>query len=171
MIKIVFTGPECSGKTTLSVEISKEFRAPLVKEYARDYLENIKREYNYNDLVQIAKGQLKSEQDYAKKTNQLLICDTNLQVIKIWSKIKYAKCDSFILNNLDSEAYYVLCYPDFPWEYDPLRENEHDRIKLAKYYHQDLIENNYKFIIARGNHRKRISFVKSAINKMISRSF
>ena len=171
MIKIVFTGPECSGKTTLSIEIAKQFNAPLVQEYAREYLENIKRDYNYNDLIQIAKGQLKIEQEYSKKTNQLLICDTNLQVIKIWSQIKYAKCDSFILKNLDTEAYYVLCYPDFPWEYDPLRENEHDRIKLAKHYHQDLIENNYKFIIARGSHKKRTSFVKSVINKMIIQSF
>ena len=55
--------------------------------------------------------------------------------------------------------------------HDQLRENEHDRTKLAKHYHQDLIENNYKFIIARGSYKKRISFVKSVINKMIIQSF
>jgi len=167
MIKIVFTGPESSGKTTLSTEIAKKFNVPLAQEYARDYLKKINREYNYTDLVKIAKGQLKIEQECAKKTKQLLICDTNLQVIKIWSQIKYNKCDSFILKNQDTEAYYVLCYPDFPWEYDPLRENKNDRMKLLRHYHKDLIENNYKFMLARGNHKKRMSLVESKINEMI----
>ena len=29
----------------------KTINAPLAQEYAREYLENIKRDYNYNDLI------------------------------------------------------------------------------------------------------------------------
>ena len=61
--KIVFTGPECSGKTTLSNAIAKKLNAPLVKEYAREYLNNLNREYSYPDLLKIAKGQLKLEKN------------------------------------------------------------------------------------------------------------
>tara|TARA_Y100001968_G_C19442492_1_gene763343 strand:+ start:1256 stop:1762 length:507 start_codon:yes stop_codon:yes gene_type:complete len=168
MIKIIFTGPECSGKTTLSTEIAKKFHAPLVKEYARDYLKHLNRPYNYNDLLEIAKGQLKLEKIASKKNPPLIVCDTNLQVIKTWSQIKYLKCDPFILKNQDPNAYYILCYPDVPWEKDPLRENQNNRLELFQYYHQDLTNNKYKFIIARGTHQNRMTFLESKILKMIS---
>ena len=57
MIKIVFTGPECSGKTTFSQLIAKKYNAPLVQEYAREYLNKLQHPYGYNDLLKIAKGQ------------------------------------------------------------------------------------------------------------------
>ena len=53
MKKVVFTGPECSGKSTLSSAIANKFNLPLVKEYAREYLNNLNREYNYSDLIKI----------------------------------------------------------------------------------------------------------------------
>jgi len=167
MIKIVFTGPECTGKTTLSSEIAQKFNAPYVREYAREHLSKIGGNYNYHDLVKIAKGQLKIEKEYAKKAKNLLICDTNLQVIKIWSQIKYTKCDAFILNNQDTSAYYMLCYPDFPWVHDSLRESRNDRIKLFQHYYNDLIKQNCKFTIVHGSHKKRMSFLDSKIKKMM----
>ena len=101
--KIVFTGPECSGKTTLSNAIAKIINAPIVNEYAREYLHDLDREYSYSDLLKIAKGQIELEesQKYSKSNSGVIICDTNLQVIKIWSQIKYSKCDTFILKNQD----------------------------------------------------------------------
>ena len=97
MKKIVFTGPECSGKTKLSQEIAKHFNFIWIEEYARKYLNKVQSTYEYSDFKKIAKGQLELEKK--TKKNQFLICDTNLQVIKLWSIIKFGKCDPFILNN------------------------------------------------------------------------
>ena len=98
MKHVVFTGPECSGKTTLSKKIAKTFNLPLVEEYARSYLKNLNRAYEYSDLTNIAKGQIDAENKQKKNSDKkVLICDTNLQVIKIWSEVKYSKCDSFII--------------------------------------------------------------------------
>ena len=167
MIKIVFTGPECSGKTTFSKLIAKKYNAPLVQEYAREYLNNLQHPYGYNDLLQIAKGQLQQEKLHQKKANNLLICDTNLQVIKIWSKLKFKKCDPFILNNQDLNAYYILCYPDIKWEYDPLRENPNDRTKILQEYQKELITQKQKFITLKGSYQDRLESLTSKIDKMI----
>ena len=169
MKKIVFTGPECSGKTTLSQAIAEKFNLPIVEEYARKYLTQLKSRYEYEDLVKISKGQLKLEEKIIQLNpkKKTLICDTNLQVIKLWSFIKYSKCDSFILKNEDANAYYVLCYPDFNWEYDPLRENKNNRLEIFKKYHEDLINNKRKFIIASGLHQQRMALVSNQIMKMI----
>ena len=87
--KIVLTGPECSGKTTLSTDIATRFNLPIVKEYARSFLTKINRPYKYEDLLRIAKKQLEEEnqKSNSKSKKQLIICDTNLQVIKLWSLI------------------------------------------------------------------------------------
>ena len=81
MKKIVFTGPESSGKTTISQAVAKKYNLPIVEEYARKYLTKLNRQYKYEDLIEIAKGQLKSEEK--KSDNEIIICDTNLQVLKI----------------------------------------------------------------------------------------
>ena len=38
MLKIIVTGPESSGKTTLCKALSKHYKLPFTKEYARKYL-------------------------------------------------------------------------------------------------------------------------------------
>ena len=39
-LKIAFTGPESSGKTTLSEWVSQTYNMDLVEEYAREYLKD-----------------------------------------------------------------------------------------------------------------------------------
>ena len=86
---------------------------------------------------------------------------------EITLETKYFKCDEWILKNEDSLAYYVLCSPDFKWHYDSLRESKNDRNQLFKKYHEDLIINSRRFIIAQGSHAKRMSSIEPIIRKMI----
>ena len=165
MINIVFTGPVSSGKTTISESVAQKFNLPIVEEYARKYLTELNRAYIYDDLLEIAKGQLKAEKKHSQ--SQLIICDTNLQVIKIWSQIKYNRCHSFILDNQDANCFYLLCSPDFKWEYDPLRENKNNRYQLFEKYHEDLIKNQYDFKIIKGSHENRMKLVSDLIGKII----
>ena len=84
MLKIIVTGPESSGKTTLCKALSKHFKISYSKEYAREYLEKLNRDYTQEDLIKIAKGQLHAE-------NGIQLLDTDLITIKIWSKYKSLK--------------------------------------------------------------------------------
>ena len=58
MLKIVITGPESSGKTTLAQALAAHYRVPWVAEYARDYLERLTQPYQEKDLLAIAQGQM-----------------------------------------------------------------------------------------------------------------
>ena len=62
MLKIIVTGPESSGKTTLCKALSEHYNLPFTKEFAREYLTDLGKNYLQEDLLEIAKGQLKSEQ-------------------------------------------------------------------------------------------------------------
>ena len=147
MLKIIATGPESSGKTTLCKALSKHFNLPFSKEYAREYLDALNRDYNQEDLLKIAKGQLKSEQN-----TQLL--DTDLITIKIWSKYKYGSCDKWILEQIEKQKsenrFYLLCKPDITWEADPLRENPTNRNELFKIYKKELESLGHKYFIIKG---------------------
>ena len=54
-LKIAFTGPESSGKTTLAKWLSEELSAVCCDEFARKYLEK-KERYYQKDLTEIARA-------------------------------------------------------------------------------------------------------------------
>jgi len=157
MLKIIATGPESSGKTTLCKALSKHFNFPFSKEYAREYLEKINKDYNQDDLLKIAKEQLKSEQN-----TQLL--DTDLITIKIWSKYKYGSFDKWILEQIEKQKsenrFYLLCKPDIPWHADAQRENPYEREEIFEIYKKELEYLGHNYFIVEGEERKEKSISK-----------
>jgi NadR type nicotinamide-nucleotide adenylyltransferase len=156
--RIVITGPESCGKTTLALQLAKHFKAPLIKEYAREYLNQKKGVYEQDDLLAIAKGQIQQEESILQNFNQeFLFLDTDLITIKIWSQEKYESCDPWIKTQIKERHYdlYLLCKPDLPWTYDPLRENAHNRSKLYKLYETQLYtyKKNFKAVSGLGQAR------------------
>jgi len=140
MKKIVLTGPESSGKTTIAQRLAMEFNAPLVTEYARTYLNHLKRPYEKSDLWEIAQGQLLAEKEDIDNNAHYLVCDTDLLTILIWSEEKYGSVDPRISEALAQQQadLYFLLQPTLPWTYDPQRENPTDRNRLFHIYRNKL---------------------------------
>ena len=157
----VFTGPESSGKTTLATKVSELKKGIYIPEAARDYLTNLGREYTINDLLEIAKLQYKLQEE-AKQNGDKIICfDTDLLTIKIWSEWKYGTCNPWILDRLyaNSNSIYILCKPDFPWQYDDLRENPNDREELFNLYQKELELFNFPYQIVTGTLQERAASI------------
>jgi nicotinamide riboside kinase len=123
MLKIILTGPESCGKTTLARQPAAHFNAPLVEEYAREFFEKKGTpQYKERDLVKIAIGQIKAEKKVLEAVNQqvtqkekaekdaFLICDTDVLTIKIWSEEKYGHCDGWIIEQM-SDAEFQMPNP------------------------------------------------------------
>ena len=166
-MKIVFTGPECSGKTDLSLKIAEKYSFGYVREVAREYLDLRNNTYNYEDLSEIAKLQVAEEKRIGLDYN-FICADTDLLTIVIWSEEKYNRVDPIIteLWKADFAEMYFLCSPDIPWTYDPQRENPHDRDRLFDIHQTILKENNLPFQIISGDFENRISLVTQIINRM-----
>ncbi len=161
MKKIVITGPESSGKSTLSKHLSESLFIPHVREYAREYIDSLNREYNEEDLVQIAKGQLGLEEDIISQTPSYLICDTDLLTIKVWSEYKYGSCDLEIIELLKNNLpdLYLLASPDFPWKEDSQRENPNNRDELFSIYKEEIINLGVPFVVLSGSESDRLERV------------
>lgn len=162
MKKISILGPESSGKTTLAIGLSKLLKEEYVKEYAREYLKK-KQKYTIEDLNKIAFEQWKKIKKKESKVKNYLITDTCIMDIKIWSEIKYNKCNQSIKSKANKEFFdfYLLCKPDFPWVKDPLRENQNKRDKLFSAFKIALKKKKAYFKIIKGNHLNRL---RSALN-------
>ena len=121
------------------------------------YLDTLNRDYNQGDLLKIAKGQLKSEQN-----TQLL--DTDLITIKIWSNYKYGNCDKWILDEIEKQKsenrFYLLCTADIPWEADTQRESPNNREKLFELYKEEIASLGHDYFIVEGEERKEKSISK-----------
>lgn len=163
MFKIIVTGPESSGKTFLCEALSQHFKINLSEEYAREYLYSLKRNYTQNDLLKIAKKQLKEEKDK-------MLLDTDLITIKIWSNYKYGNCNNWILEQIEKQKkenrFYLLCQPDIKWEEDPLRESPKNRTELFEIYEKELKILDHDYYIIKGENR-----TKKAISKILSKNF
>jgi NadR type nicotinamide-nucleotide adenylyltransferase len=157
--RIAITGPESTGKSQLAEALALHYATVWVQEYARNYIERLNRPYTYDDILIIAREQLKNENDTARNANQLLFCDSDFTVTKIWCEFKYQKCHAWIIDQFKSHQYdlYLLCDVDIPWEPDPQREHPEHRNILFSYYKNELASAHYNFRIVSGMGEKRLN--------------
>ena len=153
--KIVIIGPESTGKTSTCKHLAEKYNTIFIKEHARKYLSNLDKKYNYNDLKNIAKEQIKQEEKAILGKHKIIFYDTNILTIKIWSNFKYKKCDPFITEQANKKKYdlYILCNNDITWQYDILRENKNERKKIFDIYLHELKNKNFKILKKTGMQR------------------
>jgi nicotinamide riboside kinase len=166
--KIVITGPESSGKSTLSKLLAKEFGTSYLEEYARTYIETLDRPYQFEDVLTMAKEQLRQEKELDGK---LIFLDTDLTVYAIWIKEKYKQEIDWIEDHLNQAKakIYLLCAIDVEWEDDPLREHpkQEDRQRLLDHYKTLLEKHKLTYHIISGDIPTRLEKCKEIIDNSI----
>ena len=156
--KILITGPESTGKSTLVQVLAKYFKAEYVSEYAREYLEKLDRPYQEKDLLEIAKGQVKSEEGKVLESSSLLFVDTDLTVMHIWSEEKFGRTSDWVLQEMKTRTYDLYLVPDIDleWIYDPQRENPNDRERLMQLYQQSFKKREINYHLVKGKGEQRV---------------
>lgn len=171
MKKIVILGGESTGKSTLSSELAEKFQGVYVGEFAREYLSQLHRPYEEEDLIVIARGQLKLELQAYNESKSLMFCDTDLHVIMVWSEHKYGRCHDVILKSIATSKAdaFILTAADFPWEPDLLREHPEEKFRyfFFRWYLELLIHQSKPFIIVDGKHETRLQKASLFIEGLI----
>jgi NadR type nicotinamide-nucleotide adenylyltransferase len=172
--KIVVIGPESTGKSTLCEQLAAHYKTDWVKEYAREYLLTHGTDYTFDDLLEIAKGQLHLEDEKSAIGNQeseMLFIDTDMYVMKVWCEFVFEKCHNFILNQIVERKYdlYLFCNVDLPWVKDELREYPDLalREKLYHIYKDAMVNQNVPWINISGNYEERLQKAIAGVDKMI----
>ena len=174
-IKIVLFGPESTGKSSLTKFLASHYKTYYVEEFARQYLQekwdNFGKVCEKQDLIPIAKGQIKNENIMSKKANRVLFCDTDLLTTAVYSRLYFngfcdAELDKFSKHNYYD--LYLLMDIDIEWVKDDLRDRPNERAELFNVFKNALIENNKNYMIVSGNFEKRkqtsINFIDNFLN-------
>jgi NadR type nicotinamide-nucleotide adenylyltransferase len=169
MIRVAVTGPESTGKSTLSRQLAEHYQTVWVPEYARSYIEQLDRPYTQADILSIARGQVRLERELQTQAHRLLISDTELLVTKVWSEHAFGGCPEWILQQLNVQHYdlYLLTGIDIPWEPDPQREHPHLRDHFYQLYRQELQSRGWPFVEVRGNLPDRMAQAIAAIDPLL----
>ena len=158
---ISIVGPESTGKSTLAKQLGKHFSAPVVPEFARAYLAERNGKYVESDLVEIAQGQANLERELLAENSKILICDTDLTVLKVWQEFKFKRpsteIDSLLANQVP--RVHLLTYPDLPWKADLLRESQGQVMELFHIYERLLtdLRSDYHIVKGTGEERLRVA--------------
>jgi len=174
--KIVILGPESTGKSTLCGQLAAHYNTLWCPEYAREYLLKNGTAYSYNDLLTIAKGQLKLEEQTvsAVQDKPLVFIDTDMYVMKVWCEFVFDKCHRFILDEIVDKKYdlYLLCNIDLPWVKDELREypDLESRKKLYSIYKDIMINQSVPWVEISGNYDERLKTATNAVDTLLKKS-
>lgn len=172
IIKIALYGPESTGKTTLAHQLAEEFKTIWIPEFARNYLQekwDTKKEIcTQDDLLPIAIGQTKLENQALSAANRYLFCDTNLMVTKVFSEIYYGTCNPLLDKAAKKHKYdlFFLTDIDVPWEKDDLRDNPQNREATITIFEKALIDNNKPYIKLSGNKEQRFQEAKKIVQNL-----
>jgi NadR type nicotinamide-nucleotide adenylyltransferase len=169
--KIVVIGPESTGKSTLSEQLAQQYQTEWVPEFARNYLLGIGRPYSYEDLLYIARGQLRDEDSItAGVKSGFVFIDTDMYVMKVWCEYVFHKCHAFILEEIVNRNYdaYLLCNTDLAWVADELREypDLESREKLYHMYRDLMINQSRPWVEISGSYEERLQKAMDFINSL-----
>lgn len=175
-IKVVLFGPESTGKTTLAMRLARHFNSIWVPEYAREYLQdkwnNERKTCESKDLMPIAEGQMRLENELSQKTDTVLICDTDLLETKVYSEEYYmGTCDPVLEKYALENTYdlYFLTYIDTPWEKDDLRDKPNERERMFKAFEDALIRYDRPYVLLKGNKRERLKKAVQHIDELLKK--
>ncbi len=169
--RIVIIGPESTGKSTLCATLAAHYNTSWVKEYAREYLLTNGMDYSFENLLEIARGQLAAEEAaVGSARNGLLFVDTDMYVMKVWCEFVFARCHAFILDQIATRHYdgYLLCNTDIPWVQDELREypDLENRQKLFRIYKDILVNQSTPWALISGTESQRLESAIAAVESM-----
>jgi nicotinamide riboside kinase len=145
MTRVVLTGSESTGKTTLAAELARHYGVEVVPEFVRTFAEQRGGVIEFSDHGAIARGQMALEDEFIDRARQiesalpahpaypaypaLVIKDTDLLSTVVYCKHYFGRCPDWIEDAARSRRpdLYLLCGTDVPWVPDGVRDRGHMR--------------------------------------------
>lgn len=132
--RVVVTGPECTGKTTLARDIAARFGAPWVPEAARAYAEARGGMLSAVDVEPIATAARDALRHATAAGPAVLVADTDLVSTVVYARAYYGSCPEWVEEECKAQLgdLYLLCDTSLPWVADGVRDRpaEGDRAAM-----------------------------------------
>lgn len=126
--RVVLTGGECTGKTTLARDLAARWKTAWAAEAAREVALERRGVLGREDVPMIARIHVRAANDAAREAAEagrsLVFLDQDLLSTVVYARHYYGNCPRWI-ERLSVERLgdlYLLCAPDLPWAADGVRD-------------------------------------------------
>lgn len=168
MIRVVLTGSESTGKTTLAEHLATHFGAALVPEFVRGYAEARGGVIEFSDHGPIARGQIALEDEFIARRGDLLVQDTDLLSTVVYCRHYFGRCPEWIESTAASRrpALYLLCEIDVPWVADGVRDRGDRRDEMQTLFRDAVRESGVPNVALVGDLETRLAAAVAAIVRL-----
>jgi NadR type nicotinamide-nucleotide adenylyltransferase len=171
MIRIVLTGSESTGKTTLGDRLASHYGVALVPEFVRAYAERKQAPLDFSDHGPIARGQMALEDEHAARGGPVLIQDTDLLSTVVYCRHYFGRAPEWI----EAEArarrpdLYLLCEIDVPWTADGVRDRGDRREEMQGLFRAAVVDTGADVLVIEGDLESRVRRAVEAIDGVLGR--
>jgi HTH-type transcriptional repressor of NAD biosynthesis genes len=167
--RVVLTGSESTGKTTLTADLARHYDALWVPEYARSFAVWKGAALNAGDVDPIARGQIAVQDAALMRARRLLLLDTDLLSTAVYARHYYGRCPDWVAQVVPARRadLYLLCDIDVPWAEDPQRDRPHERAQLHDLFDEALRAQGFPVVRIRGSWRDRFHTARTAIDALL----
>jgi NadR type nicotinamide-nucleotide adenylyltransferase len=170
--RIVLTGSESTGKSTLAAELARYFRVELVPEFVRSFAEQKNGPIDFSDHGPIARGQMALEDAHSARASRLVVQDTDLLSTVVYCRHYFGRCPAWIEEAAQARRpdLYLVCQPDIPWVADGIRDREHLREAMQELFQRAVTASGALSLDLRGNRQERLARAIAVINELVGQA-
>lgn len=170
LTRVVLTGSESVGKTTLGAQLAAHYGVACVPEFVRDYAAAKGAPLDFRDHGPIAKGQMALEDTHIASAiargHTLLLQDTDLVSTVVYCHHYFGRCPEFIEQAAIARraTQYLLLDIDVPWIADGVRDREDRRHEVQALFRDTLARFGAPVTVVQGTWEQRLATATALID-------
>ncbi len=171
--RVCVLGAESTGTTTLAAALARHYQTVWVPEYGREYSEAKQARgdtvWRSEEFVHVASEQNAREERAAREANRVLICDTNAFATALWHR-RHVGVEDESVRAATSGArcdLYLLTGDEIPFVDDGLRDGEHLRHEMHRWFEEALRAQPVPWLLVRGTVAERVGAAVGAVDLLL----
>jgi NadR type nicotinamide-nucleotide adenylyltransferase len=168
IVRVVLTGSESTGKSTLAAELARHYGVELIPEFVRTFAEQKGAAIDFGDHGPIARGQMALEDAAIARAARLVIQDTDLLSTVVYCRHYFGRCPTWIEDAAAARLpdLYLLCATDVEWIADGVRDRGLMRDEMQQLFADAVRASGARFVDVTGPAGQRFDRATKGIDAL-----
>jgi HTH-type transcriptional repressor of NAD biosynthesis genes len=165
--RVCVIGAESTGKTTLAAQLARHYGTVWVPERLRAAGPAL----TAADLSLAAHGQQVAEDLLARRASRVLICDTGLLSVRLWSERLFGAAPDWLAEAAGSAGadLYLLTAADLPFTGADARNTPAERREFHAACERELVRLGRPYVMIAGDRDERLARAVEAVDALLAR--